>query len=734
MTEKGPSEWLEGHLTRVVWASAESGWAVVRINTGTEVVTAVGPLAGIGGDADEGGGFVALEGRFEHHPLHGQQFKATGFLPATPRTLEGLKIYLATSGIGGIGPRLAARIVDHFGHETIGVLETDPERLAEVRGVGRSRAAAVAKRWEEDKDHRAMTVALRGLGLSARLIGKIRDRYGNGVMDVVNRQPYRLAEEVSGIGFRTADRLARQVGIGEDDPGRARAAVLHVVKSSDSDGHCFLPRGVVDTRVRGLGVPGELVDAAIDEGLGVGRIAVEPADDAEWTDLGLALPHPADRVWWTPILAAERRVALRLGRMHTAATRAVDAEEVGRAAYLEGVELGEEQHLAVATALGGGVSVITGGPGTGKTTLVRVLLRAARERGEEWLLASPTGRAAKRLEQATGRPAKTLHRLLEYRPDKGGFTKGVDSPLEGVGLVVDEVSMVDIELLDALLAAIPAGPFSLVLVGDADQLPSVGPGQVLRDLIASGALETVRLQRVYRQAEDSGILVAASSIHGGRVPESGEKTGVRDVFLLPREEPERVLQTVRRIVTERLPAMGFDPIEDVQVLTPTRRGPLGTEALNRMLQDALNPDAAGLTRGKQTLRVGDRILCTRNSYDVDVFNGDIGTVRQVADGSLHAVFDRRVVQWSRDDMNLLDLGYAVTVHKSQGSEYPAVLLVLHNAHGIMLRRNLFYTAATRAKRFLCVVGSPRAWSTAVRRTGGDDRYTALADRLRDAED
>ncbi|MEM6931896.1 MAG: AAA family ATPase, partial [Myxococcota bacterium] len=370
-------------------------------------------------------------------------------------------------------------------------------------------------------------------------------------------------------------------------------------------------------------------------------------------------------------------------------------------------------------------------PGTGKTTLLKVLLRAFAERGQQVKLASPTGRAARRLEEATGLPASTLHRMLEFNPGEGGFQRTVTHPLETDVVVVDEASMVDLELMGALLEACPVDRqgFALVLVGDADQLPSVGPGQILRDVVRAGSVPIARLTTVHRQAQDSGILDAAQRIHRGEVPVSGEVSGHDDVFCIARDDAQRARDTIVRVVSERLPAKGFEALRDIQVLAPTRRGPLGTEELNRVLQATLNPGSEGLKRGDRQYRVGDRVLCTKNRYDVEVFNGDVGVIRDLHRGALEIDFEGRIVKWEREDLNMLDLAYAMTVHKSQGSEYPAVVLALHQSHGIMLKRNLFYTAVTRAKQFLCVVGSPRAWSRAVRTQHENERYTALAQRL-----
>jgi exodeoxyribonuclease V alpha subunit len=712
--------WLEGSLERVLWSSDRSGYAVVRLESEEGSKIAVGTLASL--VAQPEGSFVALEGDWEDHPVHGPQFRATGLLDASPHSVAGLKIWLASAGVRGIGPALAERLVDHFGMSLVTVIRDAPERLREVGGVGKARIAAIREAWDADEGNRALMVLLRGLGLSQRLADKIRERYGDRARHVVTAQPFRLAEEIGGIGFRTADAVARTQGLPADDPARVRAAALHALEQASDQGHCFLPRVALIRAVEALGVPTEGLDDAVASAEADGRLAVERGAEPA-----------ADRVYASSLHLDETAIARDVAALAEQRREPPAAEAVAAAERWEEVALDPSQQEAVVSALSCGVSVITGGPGTGKTTLLRVLLRVLRERGAEVLLASPTGRAARRLEDATGIPASTIHRLLEFDPSTNRFRKCFSDPLEAEVVVIDEASMIDVPLMAALLDALPIDRdgVSLVLVGDVDQLPSVGPGQVLRDLIDSGVAPVARLRTLHRQAADSGLIPAARAVLEGRVPPSGEQTGAGDVFLLARPDAGDALQTLLKVVSERLAAIGYDPRADVQVLAPTRKGPLGTERLNAELQAALNPDGPGLQRGERTWRVGDRVICTRNRYDLEVFNGDVGRIAAADESGLVVEFDGRSVRWERDDLNHLDLAYAITVHKSQGSEYPAVVLALHDAHGIMLRRNLLYTAITRPRRFLCVVGSPRAWARAVRSTGGDERNTGLAERLRE---
>lgn len=712
----GGSTWIEGRLQRVLWSSASSPYAVILLEVEGESLTTVGDL-GLLAEADEGS-FVSMEGRFETHPVHGQQFRAVGFLQGSPRTETGLKLYLESAGIPGIGRKIAGRIVETFGMGALEVLTNQPERLKEIEGIGGKRVKLIQERWAVENEGRSLMILLRGLGLSARQVDRIRRRYRDRTAAVVTKEPYRLAEEVAGIGFKTADQIARQQGLPDDHPDRVRAAVVHCLDSATSEGHCYLTRTELVSAVSRLGVPTDGIDQAIREGETTGHIVLEGGDGTEGSE----------RIWYGPLFEAESFVARELvSRSENQESLVFEKDDkVLAAEAAEGITLDPSQREAVRAALRGGVVVVTGGPGTGKTTLLRVLLRAVG--ADDWLLASPTGRAAKRLQEATGRPASTLHRLLEYNPGEGGFQRNVSNPLEGSGLIVDEASMIDLQLMQALLEALPypGEDFAFVLVGDADQLPSVGAGQVLKDIIESGVVPTVRLEVVHRQASGSQIVEAAHAIRNGEIPELPLGG---DFYMLEREDPAALQQTLLKIVGERLPANGFDP-RDIQILAPTRKGPLGIKELNGLLQHHLNAKGGRVRDGERPLREGDRVICVKNNYELEVFNGDLGIVLGKRTEGVAIDFDGSRVVFPWDDLNQIELAYAVTVHKSQGSEYPAVVLVLHPSHGIMLRRNLFYTAVTRAKRFLCVLGTRRAWQRAVGVSDVGTRNTWLAERLR----
>jgi exodeoxyribonuclease V alpha subunit len=707
------AERLEGEVVGFTFRSTEGGFAVakVKIATGAEVIV-VGALAHL----HEGQRVVAT-GMWVADARFGRQFKVETCLAEEPRTMRGLEKYLS-SAIEGIGPELARRIVETFGLDALSVLETTPERLKEVSGVGDKTREKIIAAWARDAAGRELEVALRGFGLGPGLCRRITERFGADTLSVVQRFPYRMVE-VKGVGFRTADQIARANGIARDDPSRVQAAITFCLEEAEDDGSCYLPEGVLLERLGRLDVPGPVAQVELDRMAGFGRVVRH----------GAALED--QRAIFRPVTERlEARVA-GMFRARLIEVPAAGAVDVSRAETACKLELHPRQREALELALASGVSVITGGPGTGKTTILKVLLAAGRQRNEKWLCAAPTGRAARRLTESTGQEAKTLHRMLEYSMQDMDFTRNAGKPLEADGVLVDESSMLDLKLTCALLDALPPR-CRLVLVGDVDQLPSVGAGQILKDLIACGRIPVARLTEVYRQAAESGIVRNAHRINQGELPVSGERDvdgAAKDFFVLAREDAGDAQQLLLQVIRERLPRLGFDPKKDVQVLTPMHAGLLGTAALNELLQGALNPTGAEIKRGNRTFRVGDRVLQTRNDYDNDVFNGDVGTVLTAEGGTLSIDFDGREVTLIGDSLDAIELAYAISIHKSQGSEYPAVIVALHHSHFVMLRRNLVYTALTRARRFACLIASPRALRTAVGRAGGDERWTRLALRM-----
>ena len=708
---------LDGELLRIDYTTDDGAFAVARLRSKAGEVVIVGPIGHL-----TPGGHLRLEGRWSEHPKYGKRFRVRGVLVEEPKTLHGLKRYLASGIVKGLGSELAKRAVERFGLDTLRILDEEPEKLLEVSGIGKKRLEEIVSHWEREKSGRELSVLLQGHGLGAAVANRVLERYGDNAMKVVSSDPYRLADEVAGIGFRTADAIARAVGIGVDDPRRADAALRYLLLDAGSEGHCFLPRGELAERAGRLELQDSAVESALSRLILAGRVVRKPAAD------------PASAaIYRSEVDARERQVAEAFMRLMQNG-RGDASVRVAAAETRVGLELNDDQRRAVKLGLSQGVAVITGGPGTGKTTIVRVLMEAAALGKEKWALAAPTGRAARRLTESCGREGKTLHRLLEYSMQTRSFQRTSTRPLEVDGVLVDESSMMDLELTESLLKALPEGA-RLVLVGDADQLPSVGAGRVLGDLIASETVPVASLSQVYRQAEDSAIVRNAWRILRGLPPVSAEKNPDsalrKDFFIVKREDAYEARATLERVVSERLPTKGFDPVADVQVLTPMHKGPLGSRALNEVLQSLLNPNGKELRRGQKRIREGDRVLQVRNDYDNDIFNGDTGVVSGVEGEALTIDFDGREVVLVGEQLDQVELAYAISIHKSQGSEYRAVVVALSTGHHVMLRRNLVYTAVTRAKEFCAIVGSRRALGTAIRHSGGDRRWTGLQQRLAD---
>jgi exodeoxyribonuclease V alpha subunit len=728
---------LDAVLERITYANQETGYTVARVATkrSSDLLTVVGPLLG----AQPGEG-LRLRGRWTSHPQYGRQFQVEAYTTVLPATIQGIRRYLGSGLIKGIGPKMAERIVAHFGQATLQIVEEDPKRLVEVPGLGPKRTAMITAAWAEQRAIKEVMVFLQGVGVSTSLGVRIYKTYRDDAIAVVRREPYRLAADVWGIGFKTADQLARSLGIPHDSPQRVKAGLRFALSEATEDGHCYLPEAeLVAAATELLGVDTGLAERCLEELVVEEGVVAEPLPAA-------VSPGVRDgtgrAIWLVPFHRAERALAGGLLRLLDDAPvdRLPWAQAVDWTVALDwlrqttGVTLAPEQEAAVRLALTQRVAVLTGGPGCGKSYTVRAVVALARAKRAKVLLAAPTGRAAKRLAELAGLEAATLHRLLQLRPG-GDAAFDRDHPLDADLVVVDEASMLDVLLANKLIKAVPPGAH-LLFVGDVDQLPSVGAGEVLRDLLAAERLPRVRLTKVFRQAQRSGVVANAHRINAGQPPVTH---GLDDFFLFAEEDSDRVADLVVEVVADRLPRrFGLDPRQQVQVLCPMHRGPAGAGVLNERLQAALTPGREGLAErrfGGRVYRVGDKVMQLRNNYDkgaAGVFNGSVGQVTAISleDSELRVLLDEdEEVAYGFDELDELTHAYAVSIHRSQGSEYPCVVVPVTTSAWLMLQRNLLYTAVTRAKRIVVLVGSRRALAKAVRTQGAGRRYTALTERL-----
>jgi exodeoxyribonuclease V alpha subunit len=713
---------LTGNVARITFENDTTSFRVIKLGDLEGESSILGVIAVVGTFPAVGtGARVRVTGDFTVDAKHGKQFRAESVVTLTPDTLSGLEKYLGSGVIPGIGPGFAKRIVEIFGMQSLSVLDTNPERLAEVPGLGARRVEDIRKGWKKHHALSNVMMLLQSHGASPALAGRIVQRYGDQAATIVQQHPYRLALDVRGVGFKTADRIASSLGLREDHPERVQAGIMHELGQISDQGHVFAPRPVLEERAAQMLQVGEdHVRSGLEQLWASGRLVVED-----------------DRVSTARLANAERNLAKSLARLLKHPARQISGLDKILADYESkaGLTLAPRQREAVRLVAENSVVVITGGPGVGKTTIVRAIVNTLREARIHTYLAAPTGRAAKRLTEATKHPATTLHRLLEFEPRSGKFQRNAESPLTPGAVIVDETSMVDLPLAEALLEAIPTGA-RLVFVGDSDQLPSVGPGAVLRDVIDCNLVPTVRLNEIFRQVAQSRIVQNAHRILVGEEPEtSAADDPAADFFVSARKDAEQAAELVLRLATERIPErFGLDPKTDVQVLSPMHRGPAGTLALNLALQRALNGSGPSIEVHGQAFRSGDKVMQTRNDYDREVFNGDIGLVANVDPESrtLTVRFDDREVAYEDSDLDSLTLAYATSIHKSQGSEYPAVVVPLLTSHFVMLSRNLLYTAVTRARKLCVLVADPRALSMALSEARREERLTRLVERLREA--
>lgn len=698
-------------VERVTYQNPENGYSVmkVKVKDYSDLVTLVGNLLEV-----PVGSVLLCEGEWKVDKRYGNQFVAQTWEEVMPATLYGIEKYLGSGLVKGIGPKYAQLIVSKFGLDTIEVIETDIQRLYEVPGIGKKRVEKIQESWEKQKDIKNVMLFLQGYGVSTAYAAKIYRQYGKDSIDTVKGNPYRLADDIWGIGFKTADGIANKMGYENNDPRRCKSGINYTLSELADEGHVYAEEEQLVKSAK------ELLQA--DE---------EPIRDA-MSEMVQAeeLKTDGDAIYLPPFYYAEVGTANRLLSLleNKTANLFVKPFNIQEISKSSGIEYDEVQIQAIKQAIDSKVMVLTGGPGTGKTTTTQGIIAALKSMGLRILLAAPTGRASKRMSEATGMEAKTIHRLLEYNP-KDGYKRNDENPLEGDALIVDECSMIDIVLMNNLMKAIPTS-MRLILVGDIDQLPSVGAGNVLRDIIDSERIPVIRLTRIFRQAQSSRIVMSAHAINQGRFPDTsnGKET---DFFFMQMEEPEMVAENIVKLVKERLPKAYRQPVSNIQVLTPMQRGVVGASNLNVSLQSALNPSQLALNRGGYSFRLNDRVMQLRNNYDKEVFNGDLGYISHInmEDRTLQVDFDGKLVEYEVSELDELTLAYATTIHKSQGSEYPIVVMPVLMTHYVMLQRNLIYTGITRAKKICVLLGTKKALSFAIRNMSVLKRNTKLKERL-----
>lgn len=721
---------LSGEIDSISYQNHENGWSVIKLkaDSSPRLVTVTGHFASL-----RVGEHVRVQGKWVEHKRHGRQFKAEHAQFVRPSSTAGIRRYLSSGLVKGIGEKTARKIVDHFKERTFTILDNEPERLKDVPSIGRKKSAAIAKVWRENKAYRDIEIFLSGHGLSPLLTSKIIRKYGSNTLSLLQENPYRLANDIRGVGFRTADQIAQRMGIPADSQQRVEAATLFLLRLAEEQGHCFLTSQQLLTKM------------STTLGLDANTITDRLATAITNLNQSGALVSESYPIGGTPETSAHYRLDLNLAergladRIRSLLSRPIrcDLERIDR--WLETYSarstapLAEHQLQAVKQAVTNRVFVLTGGPGVGKTTTANAIIRLLQAMNRDVVLAAPTGRAAQRLSEVAALPAKTVHRLLEWTPQTNGFTRDELNPLTAQAIVIDEASMLDIRLAYALFQAI-TDEAQIILIGDVDQLPSVGPGNVLRDFINSQRVPFVKLDQIFRQAANSQIVQIAHSINHGELPQFSDEA-TADCRFLTIESPEDIRQTMIDLVCRILPEKaGYDPVRDIQVLTPMNRGDLGTQTLNQEMQKILNPprqDLQELKRDHTLFRPGDKVIQSSNNYDLNVFNGDIGLVENagVDGGKVIVSYGDRYVTYAKDDTYDLQLAYAITIHKSQGSEFPVVVMPISMQHYVMLQRNLIYTGLTRAKKLAILVGTEQALAHAIKQQKSLARQTQLVERI-----
>lgn len=719
---------LQGQIERITYCNQENGYTVakVKVHNRRDLVTVVGTIL-----TPTPGEELAMQGEWVYSPRYGEQFKVVQYTTIVPASVSGIEKYLGSGLIKGIGPVMARRIVKQFGQETLAVIEHDSERLTEVEGIGDMRVQMIRSAWNAQKEIREVMIFLQSQGVSSGYATKIFKQYKEKSIEVVKANPYRLATDIFGIGFITADKIAERLGVAKNSELRAEAGILYVLNQLSEEGHVYYPYELLIRKCRDiLEVEREIIEKAFALITADHRVVIEEIHRGAGDAAG-----ETRAVYLARYYFAETGIAAHLKSLISAPASKWKTDAAQALEWVQGqlsLQFADRQKEAISNAIEHKVMVITGGPGTGKTTIINAILKIFARAGARILLAAPTGRAAKRMSEVTGHDARTIHRMLKYSVREGGFEKNETNPLDGDLIIIDEVSMIDTLLMHHLLRAIPVRA-TLILVGDVNQLPSVGAGTILKDIIDSGAVPVIELNEIFRQAQESLIIVNAHRINNGVMPVLKSPGGKReDFYFIQKENPEEVLKLILELVTDRIPKrFKLHPVDDIQVLTPMHRGTVGAENLNLALRQTLNPREDGVTRGGRNFRVNDKVMQVRNNYDKDVFNGDIGRIVKI-DTEMQEVtiaFDGRTVAYDFPDLDEIVLAYAISVHKSQGSEYPAVVLPLLTQHYVLLQKNLIYTAVTRGKNLVVIIGTRKALAIGVKNNKTEQRFTGLRYRL-----